>query len=406
MGLTMLARAQTQYRYSWGVACLLAMSLFPLLTLGVIASSQSRPGESPAFTLAEPLPAPVTFDTSEGMPSRPDTTRLSPDSVVAVYVRGTWKAWLITAWAVGVAILSLRLTGAAIFLCWLRRTTLPLVQRLDLHVDRMRRRMRISGHVCVATSANVATAIACGLLRPMVILPANWLTDLSPSMLEAVISHELAHIRRHDLWVNLWQRVMETVLYYHPAVWWVSASIRQEREMCCDELAVAAMQDRVQYAQTLEFLAKGRFAGTAPYWLSTGMGGEEMFLLNRVKRVLGIEIRRASLSHWPAACMVILMAVGVLTLFRDGQPLKADEPAAEQPSQNDLEAAETAIHQGELKRGDGLMKLALADQQAEEDAEGTTNTDENPQAEEDDSQLALDLIDRCAVNEPFGELAP
>ena len=68
----------------------------------------------------------------------------------------------------------------------------------------------------------------------MILLPTSWLTELPPDMLESIIAHELAHIRRGDLWVNLLQRVIEVLLFYHPAVWWLSQRIRVERELCCD----------------------------------------------------------------------------------------------------------------------------------------------------------------------------
>ena len=77
-----------------------------------------------------------------------------------------------------------------------------------------------------------------GWLRPVVLLPVSCLTGLSPEQIEAVLCHELAHVRRHDYLVSVVQSVIETLLFYHPAVWWVSKQIRRERECCCDELAV------------------------------------------------------------------------------------------------------------------------------------------------------------------------
>src|SRR5437660_336918 len=88
--------------------------------------------------------------------------------------------------------------------------------------------------------------------RPIRQRQAVWLTELPVPMLEAVIAHELAHIRRWDLWINLAQLVVEILLFYHPAVWWLSRRLRVERELCCDELAVAATEQRLVYVSTLE----------------------------------------------------------------------------------------------------------------------------------------------------------
>ena len=100
----------------------------------------------------------------------------------------------------------------------------------------------MTGWACRASPAcssrRAVEVVALGYLRPMVLLPATLVTQMPPEMLEAIIAHELAHIRRLDLWVNLAQRVVETLLFYHPAVWWLSSRLRSERELCCDELAV------------------------------------------------------------------------------------------------------------------------------------------------------------------------
>ena len=82
------------------------------------------------------------------------------------------------------------------------------------------------------------------------------IAEMPPQLLEAVIAHELAHLRRCDLWVNLLQRLVESVLFYHPAVWWLSSRLRRERELCCDALAVAATGERLAYAEALQLTAE------------------------------------------------------------------------------------------------------------------------------------------------------
>ena len=97
-----------------------------------------------------------------------------------------------------------------------------------------------------------------GWLRPVILFPASALTGLSAEQLEALLAHELAHIRRYDYLVNLLQTTVETLFFYHPAVWWVSAQVRQEREHCCDDLAVAACGDVLTYARALTALEQLR----------------------------------------------------------------------------------------------------------------------------------------------------
>jgi len=130
-------------------------------------------------------------------------------------------------------------------------------------------------------------AMAVGYLRPMVLLPAAMVARMQPEMLEAVIAHELAHIRRLDLWINLAQRVTETLLFYHPAVWWLSNCLRRERELCCDELAVKATGERLTYASTLESLGRARSEAKRPL-LAAGLGQDKKPTLGRVRHILGM----------------------------------------------------------------------------------------------------------------------
>ena len=97
-------------------------------------------------------------------------------------------------------------------------------------------------------------------IRPVVLLPARALSGLTEDQIEAVIAHELAHIRRLDCFVNLFQIGVETLLFYHPAFWFVSASIRTERELCCDDIAVAATGNTLTYARALALVEETRVA--------------------------------------------------------------------------------------------------------------------------------------------------
>ena len=115
----------------------------------------------------------------------------------------------------------------------------------------------------------------------------------------ALLAHELAHIRRWDLWVNVFQRVVETLLFYHPAVWWLSDRLRSERELCSDELAVRAVGRRVVYAEALEFVARKRWLEREPL-LAAGIGGGKMALLNRIRHVLGTAQQKRQMGWWSA----------------------------------------------------------------------------------------------------------
>ena len=123
---------------------------------------------------------------------------------------------------------------------------------------RLAQALRIRGAIRLLESAAVEVPTVIGWLRPVVLIPVATLSGLSTEQMEMVLAHELAHIRRHDFFVNLMQAVVETLLFYHPAVWWISGRIRVEREHCCDDVAVAVCGNPLLYARALTRLEELR----------------------------------------------------------------------------------------------------------------------------------------------------
>ena len=130
----------------------------------------------------------------------------------------------------------------------------------------------------------------------MILFPASAITGLSAEQLEAVLAHELAHVRRHDFLVNALQTIAETLLFYHPAIWWLSRHIRHEREHCCDDLAVSLCSP-VEYCRALLALEQLRAPQSA--W---ALGATDGSLVSRVRRIAGTDAP-ASGSHWSAVLL-------------------------------------------------------------------------------------------------------
>src|SRR6185437_5015097 len=145
-----------------------------------------------------------------------------------------------------------------------------------------------------------------GWFRPVVLIPVTALTGLSPDQLEAVIVHELAHIKRLDCFVNLFQIAAETVLFYHPAVWWVSKAVRTERENCCDDIAVSVCGNPGGYARALAIMEGWR---ATPALVVAANSGS---LRSRVGRLLGAETITRSISRGGLAAVGLLCAAGAL----------------------------------------------------------------------------------------------
>ena len=118
-------------------------------------------------------------------------------------------------------------------------------------LQKLAQRLRVTGPVKLVESTLVQIPTVVGWLRPVILLPASAIVGLTPKQLEALLAHELAHIRRHDYLINMLQSIIEILGFYHPAVWWISHQIRIERENCCDDLAVSISGDTAHYAKTL-----------------------------------------------------------------------------------------------------------------------------------------------------------
>src|SRR5258707_991037 len=196
--------------------------------------------------------------------------------------QATGMLWLVEAWFLGVLLLSLRTAGGLILIERMRRKEIKAVGA-ELHARclALQRRMGVDRVIRYCECHRLDAPAVLGWFRPVVLLPVRALTGLTEEQIEAVIAHELAHIRRFDCFVNLFQIATETLLFYHPAVWWVSQRVRAEREHRCDDEAIAICGDAVNYARALTLMEEWR---TAPALM---MAANRSPLAERVVRVLG-----------------------------------------------------------------------------------------------------------------------
>src|SRR5216117_60311 len=215
--------------------------------------------------------------------------------------------WVVLVWFGGVVALSLRLASGWLMTRQLGRVGTSSVPDACVEaVARLAARLRISRPVRVLGSAVVQVPAVIGWLRPMILLPASALTGLTPLQLDALLAHELAHVRRYDYLVNVIQSVIETLLFYHPAVWWVSQQVRAEREHCCDDLAVAVCGDAHFYATALLGMERLRAATPAFALAAAGRGGA---LMGRIQRLVA-PVQAEIFPRWMAGVVAVTLALG------------------------------------------------------------------------------------------------
>jgi len=287
MALFALRRSAADVRYVVATIGLTLMLTMPVVTAVqswrvMTAEAGAAVSAAPQSVAAEPrsgtlLPAVLTGD--QPAPTTLDGTghQAMGDSAARTT---TWVRIAVLGWLMGVALLTVRLLAGWMWVQKLRSRGTSLAPEMwDQTVARLARRLHISRPIRLAQSALVEVPTVIGWLRPVVLVPGSALAGMAPYQLEAILAHELAHIRRHDYLVNLLQTLVETLLFYHPAVWWLSHRIRVERENCCDDLAVSLCGDPYAYAKALADLEElradsGHLALAGREQREAGRGGE------------------------------------------------------------------------------------------------------------------------------------
>ena len=260
-------------RYALACAALALMAAAPLITWSLMNT---------AAVLAVPVPAHFTATGSTSVHAGATTPALLSNGVPRALPEPLLP-WVVADLARRLHGLLVRLLGGWMQAVRLRsRFVRPAPGEWQQALDRLKTRLRVARPVRLLVSSLVQSPSVVGWLRPVVLVPVGALTGLPPNQIEAILLHELAHIRRHDYLVNVLQSIVETLLFYHPAVWWISGHIRTERELCCDDVAVSVSGDVLTYARALAELESAR-----PAQFRAAMAASGGSLAHRIARLLG-----------------------------------------------------------------------------------------------------------------------
>jgi len=228
--------------------------------------------------------------------------------------------WVASVWIAGVWIFYLWHVAGWISICRLRRRGVCCApERWQQQLARLSAQLRLSGPIRLLESCLVDAPIVLGHFRPVILMPIGLLAGLPAGQVEAILLHELAHIRRYDYLVNVLQRAAEGLLFYHPAVWWMCRVIRAERENCCDDVVVAMSGNAHEYAVALAALEQNRGSGREPALAATGGN-----LVKRIRRLLYPKRTRGAWT--PLFAAVIAAAIAALALVA---ALQASPPPQE-----------------------------------------------------------------------------
>ncbi|HEY4274485.1 MAG TPA: M56 family metallopeptidase, partial [Rhizomicrobium sp.] len=341
--LAMAPFRRPSIRYLIAIAALAAMLAAPVATF-LIAVAPGAPLHTllPATALeiaavpaAAPLPGAMTAHIEHIF--APATAHGLASGTLALNI----LPWLVAAWLCGVIVFSLRFAGGLLLLERKRRGK---SQTPDAHLlalcHALQRQLGLTRAIRYLECTWLQPPGVIGWFRPVVLLPVCALTGLSQDQLRAVIAHELAHIRRHDAFVNLFQILIEALLFYHPAVWWLNRRIRLERELCCDAIAVSLTGNRVEYARALALMEEWE---SAP---ALAMAANRGPLSQRIFQILGHKPARARLrvSDVTGSFLFLAAALGAANaLFGIAYPIATAQAKAAAPSQPAIAATSAPV---------------------------------------------------------------
>lgn len=258
-------------RYRFGMLAFAALALCPFATVAWLWPESGSASTSAALAIsagADSIAAPLA-------------------AVASKWHFEALLPWLVVTWMLGVMFIA----GRAFFnwrrLNWLiHNASAPLPECREA-LARLCARFGVRRPVRLLASLRVGTPMLVGWLKPVILLPASMLSGFTPHQIELIVAHELGHVRRWDYLANLFQVVVETVLFYHPVVHWISRDVRNARESCCDDLVISLAEGSpVAYARTLADLEELRhdMGIVAP-----ALGASGGILLARIRRIVGVQ---------------------------------------------------------------------------------------------------------------------
>ena len=341
--LVLMRGARPQARYAVACAALLLCAALPL------AGTVQRIVDADTTTTMLPL---ATLVLADAAVQQAPVVALDPRQLAG------WESALqarlplvVLFWACGAGLLALRM---ALGLLWVRRRSQPGHYRSDPYwqarLDELARRFGIVRRVTLGLVDDLGSPVTAGWWRPVVLVPASLVSGMPPHLLEALLAHELAHVRRFDYLVNLIQSAIEILLFYHPAVWWLSQRIRSEREQIADDLAASELGEPRRLALALSELDLFQFT---PQLAPGAHGGD---LMSRIKRLVRPE---AEPLNWKLALPILGLAT-CAALYSWTAPAHAAPQAAPEPAAAHREHRETRVVR-EAARGEPYAVVRAKD---------------------------------------------
>lgn len=322
--LRVMAKASSRHRYAAGLSALVLILLLSSWTFLDQLSQISSSHREQVLTSIHLSEHAATVALISAGDAKVMTQPFSLSYLVGQMEK--FLPYLVNLWMLGALFYTVRLLGSFYDLQKLHRKHHESVSSVWLKkVDSLSAALGLYHKVQILTSSLVHTPMTYGYLKPVILLPASLIFSLSPAQMEAIIAHELAHIKRNDYLVNLLQSCMEVVFFFHPCFWWINQLVNEERENATDDLALAAGVSSYDLAYGLAEVAN--YSSSPAPDMALAASGNNRTTLQRIKRILGQRASSPKLSPLiPLTMLLALITASALIVSAQDQNLKKDEP--------------------------------------------------------------------------------
>ncbi|MET6996232.1 M56 family metallopeptidase [Chitinophaga defluvii] len=190
-----------------------------------------------------------------------------------------------------------------------KKQVVPIDALWEKHLAQLTKQLGIPRKVRLMVSKSLQVPVMIGFLKPLILLPMAMVNNMNEDQLEAILLHELAHIKRNDYLLNIFQSIAETILFFNPFIWWISKNIRQEREHCCDDVVIASSVQPLHYARALVALEEHRLNSNP---LAMAAADNKQYLFYRIKRIM--EMKTKNLNYSQKILAVLIIATGLISI--------------------------------------------------------------------------------------------
>jgi len=330
-----LRRHRPVIKYGAYYALLCLLPVFFIATFLLTYENQARVNDEEYFGVVS-NPAVQALNNSAGFLAQ--TQSGSEESIFSAFYHNllafmeNHANWMVMLWFAGFFVFLFRFAGSLLYIHRLRSTQLYRVDsQWEARLDELAGMIGLKRPVIFAESARAKIPMTIGYLKPVILLPLGTLSGVPPQQIEAILLHELAHILRKDYLLNIIQSCIEWLMFYHPATWWLSGLIREEREHICDDIVISVNQDHINYIKALTTMEELNIKSPS---LATAITGNRRKLLARVKRIIAPGKLRKGFSEGSIAFVLFIGLLFILSL----------NAFTYIPSTNDLKGRESGEH--------------------------------------------------------------